>query len=315
MFKEKTVQELTEAMLVDIQQKVGFKINMNKLMWRLYAQAKHIIENSNKEYRDLAVLYHIADEGNRAYLLVNTTVDFDVTSYDYLINTIQFGYNLPVIIHGQEIVDIMTKLVYTHARNIGYDYFVRKDEANLEEIDMDSEEVNIESVSARRITNDVRREFMIHKEATARQLKEENYSNADIAEEMGIDESSVRALLDPWYKAKDDTVFAEVNVKSVSEHRIAKDATRREERIEKEATARQLEEENLSNADIAELMDINEVSVRSLLDPSHKAKNDVNDAKHRNELVEKVQWYTLYGFGAVLLVSIGLIIYTYVFNR
>ena len=192
MFQDETVQEVSEAILADIQQKVGFKINMNKLMWRLYAQAQHIIENSNKEYRDLAVLYHIADEDNRAYLLVNTEIDFSVTSYDFLVNTIHFGYNLPVIIHGQEILDIMTTLVYTHARNIGYDYFVRKDEANLEEI---------------------------------------------------------------------DKVFVEVEVKPVSARRIAKGATRRE------------------------------------------------------ELIEKVQWYTLYGLGAVLLLSIGLIIYTYIFNR
>lgn len=258
MFQDKTVQEVSEAILADIQQKVGFKINMNKLMWRLYEQAKHIIENSSKEYRDLAVLYHIADEGNRAYLLVNTTVDFSVTSYDFLVNTIHFGYNLPVIIHGQEIVDIMTKLVYTHARNIGYDYFVPEDEANLEEIDMDSKEVNIKSVSARRIAGKVRREFMQQKEETARRLKEENLSNADIAEEMGLNESSVRVLLDPWYKAKDDIL---VNTES--------DNVRRR----------------------------------------------INDAKRRKELIEKVQWYTLYGLGAVLLLSIGLIIYTYIFNR
>lgn len=258
MFQDKTVQEVSEAILADIQQKVGFKISMNKLMWRLYEQAKHIIDNSDKEYHDLAVLYHIADADNRAYLLVNTEIDFSVTSYDFLVNTIHFGHDLPVIIHGQEIVDIMTKLVYTHARNIGYDYFVRKDEANLEEIDMDSEEVNIESVSARRIANKVRREFMTQKEATARRLKEENLSNADIAEEMGINESSVRVLLDPWYKAKDD------------------------------------------------------ILVNTALDNIRRANND---ARRRKELIEKVQWYTLYGLGAVLLLSIGLIIYTYVFNR
>lgn len=258
MFQDKTVQEVSEAILADIQQKVGFKISMNKLMWRLYEQAKHIIDNSDKEYHDLAVLYHIADADNRAYLLVNTEIDFSVTSYDFLVNTIHFGHDPPVIIHGQEIVDIMTKLVYTHARNIGYDYFVRKDEANLEEIDMDSEEVNIESVSARRIANKVRREFMTQKEATARRLKEENLSNADIAEEMGINESSVRVLLDPWYKAKDD------------------------------------------------------ILVNTALDNIRRANND---ARRRKELIEKVQWYTLYGLGAVLLLSIGLIIYTYVFNR
>lgn len=246
MFQDKTVQEVSEVILADIQQKVGFKINMNKLMWRLYEQAKHIIGNSDKEYRDLAVLYHIADADNRAYLLVNTEIDFSVTSYDFLVNTIHFGYNLPVIIHGQEIVDIMTKLVYTHARNIGYVHFVPKDEDNQEEIDM---------------------------------------------------------------------VFAEVVVKPVSEHRISKDATRREAK-------------NLSNADIAEMLDINELSVRVLPDPLHKAKNDIlveaevdilrrrlNDAKRRKELIEKVQWYILYGLGAVLLLSIGLIVYTYIFNR
>lgn len=260
MFQDKTVQEVSEAILADIQQKVGFKINMNKLMWRLYEQAKHIIANSDKEYHDLAVLYHIADADNRAYLLVNTEIDFDVTSYDFLVSTIHFGYNIPVIIHGQEIIDIMSKLVYTHARNIGYDYFVRKDEANPEEINMDSEEVNIKSVSARRITSDVRRrlEFVEQKAMTARRLKEENLSNADIAEEMGIDESSVRILLDPWYTAKDDIL---VNTES--------DNVRRR----------------------------------------------INDVKRRNELIEKVQWYTLYGLGAVLLLSIGLIIYTYIFNR
>ena len=258
MFQDETVQEVSEAILADIQQKVGFKINMNKLMWRLYEQAKHIIANSDKEYRDLAVLYHIADVDNRAYLLVNTEIDFDVTSYDFLVNTIHFGYNLPVIIHGQEIVDIMTKLVYTHARNIGYDHFVPRNEDNREEI---------------------------------------------------------------------DKVFVEVEVKPVSARRIAKGATRREELIENESTARRLKEENLSNADIAEQLDINELSVRVLPDPLHKAKDDVlvnteldilrrrlNDAKRHRELVEKVQWYTLYGLGAVLLLSIGLIIYTHIFN-
>ena len=39
-----------------------------------------------------------------------------------------------------------------------------------------------------------------------------------------------------------------------------------------------------------------------------------NDTKRQKELVEKVQWYTLYGLGAVLLLSIGLIIYTHIFN-
>lgn len=243
MFQDKTVQEVSEAILADIQQKVGFKTNMNKLMWRLYEQAKHIIANSDKEYRDLAVLYHIADEGDRAYLLVNTEIDFSVTSYDFLVNTIHFGYNLPVIIHGQEIVDIMTKLVYTHARNIGYDHFVPKNEDNQEEIDM---------------------------------------------------------------------VFVEVEVKPV-----------------KPVSARRmLKAKNLSNDDIAEMLDINEASVRVLLDPLHKAENDIlvnteldnvrrriNDAKRRKELVEKVQWYTLYGLVAVLLLSIGLIIYTYIFNN
>lgn len=258
MFKEKTVKELTEDLLIDIQQKVGYKINMNKLMWRLYEQAKHIAENSDKKYHNLAALYHIADEGNRAYLLVNTTVDFSVTSYDFLVNTIHFGYNLPVIIRDQDLADIMTYLVYVHARNIGYDHFVPGDKNDLEEIDM---------------------------------------------------------------------VFAEVEVKPVSARRIAKGATRREELIENESTARRLKEENLSNADIAEQLDINELSVRVLLDPLHKAKDDVlvnneldnvrrriNDAKRRKELVEKVQWYTLYGLGAVLLLSIGLIIYTHIFN-
>ena len=258
MFKEKSVKELTEDLLIDIQQKVGYKINMNKLMWRLYEQAKHIAENSDKKYHNLAVLYHIADADNRAYLLVNTEIDFSVTSYDFLVNTIQLGYNLPVIIRDQDIADIMTYLVYVHARNIGYDHFVPGDKNDQEEIDM---------------------------------------------------------------------VFVEVEVKPVSARRIAKDATRREERIEKESTAHRLKEENLSNADITEMMDINEVSVRSLLDPLHKAENDIlveteaanvrrriNDAKRRKELVEKVQWYTLYGLGAVLLLSIGLIIYTHIFN-
>ena len=258
MFQDKTVKELTEDLLIDIQQKVGYKINMNKLMWRLYEQAKHIVENSDKKYHNLAALYRIAEADNRAYLLVNTEIDFDVTSYDSLINTIQLGYNLPVIIRDKDIADIMTYLVYVHARNIGYDHFVPRNEDNREEI---------------------------------------------------------------------DKVFVEVEVKPVSARRIAKGATRREELIEKEETARRLKEENLSNADIAEQLDINEASVRVLLDPCYKAKDDdlvntesdnvrrvINDAKRRKELIEKVQWYTLYGLGAVLLLSIGLIIYTHIFN-
>lgn len=259
MFKEKTVKELTEDLLIDIQQKVGFKINMNKLMWRLYTQAKHIAENSDKKYHDLAVLYHISDSDNQEYLRVNTEIDFDVTSYDSLINKIHLGYNLPVIIVDQDISDIVTYLVYVHARNIGYDHFVPKDEANQKEIDKVFVEVEVKPVSARRINDATRRrEIMIQKEETARRLKEENLSNADIAELLDINEASVRVLLDPWYKAKDDDL---VNTES--------DNVRRR----------------------------------------------INDAKRRKELIEKIQWYALYGLGAVLLLSIGLIIYTYIFNR
>lgn len=257
MFQDKTVKELTEDLLIDIQQKVGYKINMNKLMWRLYEQAKHIVENSDKKYHNLAALYHIADSGNRANLLVNTEVDFDVTSYDSLINTIQLGYNLPVIIRDKDIADIMTYLVYVHARNIGYDHFVTRNETNRKEIDAVFVEVEVKPVNARRITNNVRREFKHQKEETARRLKEENLSNADIAEQLDINEASVRVLLDPCYKAKDDDL---VNTESDNVRRV------------------------------------------------------INDAKRRKELIEKVQWYTLYGLGAVLLLSIGLIIYTHIFN-
>lgn len=256
---ETPVQELTEDLLIDIQQKVGYKINMNKLMWRLYTQAKHIAENSDKKYHDLAVLYHIADSDNQEYLRVNTEIDFDVTSYDSLINTIHLGYNLPVIIRDQDISDIVTYLVYVHARNIGYDHFVPRSEDNQEEIDKVFAEVEVKPVSARRIADGRRRrEFMIQKEETARRLKEENLSNADIAEQLDINEASVRVLLDPWYKDKDDDL---VNTES--------DILRRR----------------------------------------------LNDARRHRERIEKVQWYTLYGLGAVLLLSIGLIIYTYIFNR
>lgn len=258
MYKEKSVKELTEDLLIDIQQKVGFKINMNKLMWRLYEQAKHIIANSDKEYHDLAVLYHIADSENQEYLRANTEIDFSVTSYDFLVSTIHFGYNLPVIIHGQEIEDIMTYLVYVHARNIGYDHFDPGDENDLEENIMKPEEAITMIVSAPRIASDVKRkrELMMQKESTARRLKEKKLSNADIAELMDINEVSVRALLDPF--------------------------------------------------------DVDRTGYRRT---TNDARRTTNDVRRKKELIEKVQWYTLYGLGAVLLLSIGLILYTYIFNR
>lgn len=184
MFKKKTVKELTKDLLVDIQGIVGHKVNMNMLMWRLYAQAKHIVENSDKKYHDLAALYHIADSDNQEYLRANTEIKFVVTSYNYLIDTIHLGYNLPVIIRDQDTADIMTYLVYVHARNIGYDHFAPKNEAKREEpITM--------IVSVRRINDDVERK---------RELNGEQLSKADIAELMDINEVSVSSLPSPFNK-------------------------------------------------------------------------------------------------------------------
>lgn len=187
MFQKKTVKELTKDLLVDIQGIVGHKVNMNMLMWRLYAQAKHIVENSDKKYHDLAVLYHIADSDKQEYLRANTEIKFVVTSYNYLIDTIHLGYDLPVIIRDQDTADIMTYLVYVHARNIGYDHFAPKNEAKREEpITM--------------IVSVPRREVMMQKESTARRLKGEQLSNADIAELMDINEVSVSSLPSPFNK-------------------------------------------------------------------------------------------------------------------
>lgn len=64
--------------------------------------------------------------------------------------------------------------------------------------------LGISTTKLRAVKAIAKNEIRAQNESTARRLKEKQLSNTAIAEKMGINESSVRALLDPSYKAKND---------------------------------------------------------------------------------------------------------------